>query len=45
MIIFGTIIEKIVMTLLDGINDHELVFMFLYYLSHFENKIWWFQIQ
>lgn len=38
MIIFGAIIEKIVVAFLGGTNDHELAFMFLYYLSHFQMK-------
>ena len=38
MLIFSAIIEKIVMILLGGMNDHELSFMFLHYLSHFKTK-------
>ena len=37
---FGIIIEKIVMALLGGINDHQLAFMFYFhYLSHFKTKL------
>ena len=38
MIMFGAIIEKIVVTLFGRMNDHELAFMFLHYLSHFKTK-------
>ena len=35
MIMFGAIIEKTMVTLFGGMNDYELTFMFLHYLSHF----------
>ena len=38
MIIFGAIIEKIMVALFGGMNHHELAFMFLHYLSYFQTQ-------
>ena len=38
MIMFVAIIEKIMMTLLGGMNDHELTLISIHYLSHFKTK-------
>ena len=38
MIMFGAIIEKIMVALFGGMNHHELAFIFLHYHSHFQTK-------